>query len=198
MTWKKPARPQWLEAETYAALPNDRLLREVRIHVPQRGWRTQGLVVVTMRLDARAFPKADLASLYRQRWQAARPLRRLKTVRHMDPLRCLRPQRARNALSMHLVADNLLRHVMAIAARAAEKCPEHIRFKGTLQSFTTFLAKLHAHTDVAAWCAALLHAVAPHDVGNRPDRVEPRVKKRRPKPYKLMQQPRAAYKRLDA
>jgi len=59
-----------------------------------------------------------------------------------------------------------------------------------------FLEKLHSRTDVDAWCEALLHAVATHDVGNRPDRVEPRVKKRRPKPYKLMQQPRAAYKSI--
>jgi hypothetical protein len=76
--------------------------------------------------------------------------------------------------------------------------PDPMRFTGTLQSFTKCLEKLHAHPDVAAWCEALIHAVATHDVGNRPDRVEPRVKKRRPKPYTLMQQPRAAYKRLYA
>jgi hypothetical protein len=38
--------------------------------VPQRGFRTKVLVVVTTLLDAREFPKADLANLYRQRWQA--------------------------------------------------------------------------------------------------------------------------------
>jgi hypothetical protein len=84
---------------------------------------------------------------------------------------------------------------MAVAAMEAKRCPYQISFKGTLQSFTTFLEKLHACTDVDAWCEALIHAVGTHNVGNRPDRVEPRVKKRRPKPYKLMQQPRAAYKR---
>jgi hypothetical protein len=96
---------------------------------------------------------------------------------------------------MHLLAYNLIRKVMAVAAMEVGRWPYHISFKGTLQSFSTFLEKLHAHTDVEAWCEALIHAVATHDVGNRPDRVEPRVKKRRPKPYKLMQQPRAAYKR---
>jgi len=71
---------------------------------------------------------------------------------------------------------------MAIAAREAGVRPEQMRCTGTLQSFPTFMEKLHVHPDVAAWCEARIHAVAPHDVGNRPDRVEPRVKKRRPKP----------------
>jgi len=198
VNWKKPVRPPWLDAETYAALPAELLLREVRVHVPQRGFRTQVVVVVTTLLDAHEFPKDDLASLYRQRWQAELNLRSLKSVMQMDHLRCLTPHRARNEFYIHLLAYNLIRKVMAIAAMEARVRPYQMSFKGTLQSFTKFLEKLHAHTDVAAWCEALIHAVATHDVGNRPDRVEPRVKKRRPKPYKLMQQPRAAYKRLYA
>jgi putative transposase len=198
VNWQKPARPQWLDAETYAALPDALLLREVRVHVLQRGFRTQVVVVVTTLLDAHEFPKDDLASLYRQRWQAELNLRSLKSVMQMDHLRCLTPHRARNEFYIHLLAYNLIRNVMAIAAIEAGVRPYQMSFKGTLQSFTKFLEKLHAHTDVEAWCAALIHAVATHDVGNRPDRVEPRVKKRRPKPYKLMQQPRAAYKRLYA
>ena len=37
----------------------------------------------------------------------------------------------------------------------------------------------------------LLDAIATHRVADRPDRYEPRVKKRRPKPYDLMNRPRA-------
>jgi hypothetical protein len=36
----------------------------------------------------------------------------------------------------------------------------------------------------------VLSAIARHRVGNRPDRYEPRVRKRRPKPYPLMTVPR--------
>ena len=38
--------------------------------------------------------------------------------------------------------------------------------------------------------AAALRAIASHRVGDRPDRVEPRVVKRRPKAYPRMQVPR--------
>jgi hypothetical protein len=36
----------------------------------------------------------------------------------------------------------------------------------------------------------VLSAIASHRVGTRPDRYEPRVRKRRPKPYPLMTVPR--------
>jgi hypothetical protein len=38
----------------------------------------------------------------------------------------------------------------------------------------------------------------PHIVGDRPDRYEPRVKKRRAKEYDLMNKPRAEYKQQMA
>lgn len=40
--------------------------------------------------------------------------------------------------------------------------------------------------------------VQQHHVGDRPDRYEPRVVKRRPKPFKLMQKPRRDYKPREA
>jgi hypothetical protein len=78
--------------------------RDVRLQGQQRGWRTTGVVVVTPRLDAHACPKDALASLSRQRWQAARHLRSLKSVMPMDHLRCLTPHRARHAFSLQLFA----------------------------------------------------------------------------------------------
>lgn len=47
---------------------------------------------------------------------------------------------------------------------------------------------------VDAGCTALLDCLATHIVGNRPDRYEPGRVKRRPKQYKLLQQPRTEYK----
>jgi hypothetical protein len=51
---------------------------------------------------------------------------------------------------------------------------------------------------VDEWCDALLGAIATHQVGDRPDRFEPRVRKRRPKKYKLMREPRENYQRRAA
>ncbi len=190
----KPPRPKWMSAEQYAALPDELVLREVRVRVKQRGFRTKTLVVVTTLLDAEEFPAEEIADLFRRRWQAELQLRSLKAVLQMDHLRCKTPQRVRNEFYMHLLAYNLLRRVMALAAIEAEALPWQISFKGTLQTLSNFLPLLASCMPLNDGCAALLSSVAAHIVGNRPDRFEPRRIKRRPKHYPLMQKPRAEYK----
>jgi len=194
----KPQRPTWLSPAEYAALPAELVLREVRVRVKQRGFRTKTLVVVTTLVDAEAFPADEIAELYRRRWQAELHLRSLKVVLQMDHLRCKTPHRVRNEFHMHLLAYNLLRRVMALAAAETRVPPWQISFKGTLQSLNNFLPLLGSCMPLEAGCQALLELVASHVVGNRPDRYEPRRIKRRPKPHKLMQRPRHEYKRLAA
>ena len=121
-------------------------------------------------------------------------LRSLKQVLQMDHLRCKTPPRVRNEFFMHLAAYNLLRHTMAVAAFRSGVDPWTISFKGTLQTLDRLLPVLDAGILVDAWCDALLTAIATHVVGNRPDRVEPRVRKRRPNAYPLMNKPRDQYK----
>jgi hypothetical protein len=196
--WPKPARPAWMSAEQYAALPAELMLREVRIQVAQKGFRTKVLVVVTTLRDPQAYPAVQIAALYRRRWQAELNLRSLKIVLQMDQLRCKTPERVRNEFYMHLVAYNLIRRVMALAALAAGTAPWTVSFKGTLQTISRLLPLLDTKVSTETWCTTLLTAIATHVVGDRPDRFEPRVKKRRPKPYKLMLKPRDDYKRRAA
>jgi putative transposase len=193
--WNKPARPSWMSKEQYASLPDSLTLREVRVPVEQKGFRTRELIVVTTLLDADKYSAAEIAKLYRRRWQAELNLRSLKMVLQMDHLRCKTPHRVRNEFYMHLVAYNLIRHMMAIAASHAGVEPWTVSFKGALQTVLNLLPVLDASVSTKGWCEAILEAIATHEVGNRPDRYEPRVRKRRPKKYKLMQEPRKNYKR---
>lgn len=192
--WSKPQRPDWMSQRQYAALPDLLTLREVRIHVEQKGFRTRELVVVTTLLDPEKYPGAAIAQLYRRRWQAELNLRSLKVTLQMDHLRCKTPHRVRNEFYMHLAAYNLIRQLMALAASQAGVAPWTVSFKGTLQTIGNLLPLLSTSISTGRWCAALLHAIATHEVGDRPDRFEPRVKKRRPKEYDLMVRPRRDYK----
>jgi putative transposase len=192
--WPRPHRPKWMSVEQYATLPDELTLREVRIRVPQKGFRTKSLVVVTTLLDAEQYPPKEIALLYRQRWQAELHLRSLKIVLQMDHLRCKTPERVRNEFFTHLLGYNLIRGVMAAAAFQSGKLPWEISFKGTLQTLDQFLPILLSRVSSEGWCEALLAAVATHIVGNRPDRFEPRLRKRRPKPYKHLREPRQNYK----
>jgi len=196
--WKKPARPKWMSKETYAELPDSLTLREVRVRVTQQGFRTRELIVVTTLLDPEKYSAEEIAKLYRRRWQAELNLRSLKVVLQMDHLRCLTPHRVRNEFYMHLTAYNLIRHVMAVAAAKAGREPWTVSFKATLQTVHRLLPLLASRISTDTWCTALLKAIADHTVGDRPDRVEPRVKKRRPKPYRKMTKPRQEYKNRAA
>lgn len=99
------------------------VLREVRVRVKQRGFRTKTVVVVTTLLDVEEFSADEIGELYRRRWQAELHLRSLKVTLQMDHLRCQTPHRVRNELFMHLLAYNLIRRVMALAALEAEVSP---------------------------------------------------------------------------
>lgn len=195
VVWPKPPRPAWMTPADYAALPEELTLREVRIRVRQRGFRTKQLVVVTTLTDHETYAADDLAQLYRRRWDAELHLRSLKTVLQMDHLRCKTPERVRNEFYVHLLGYNLLRGVMATAAREAGLQPSQVSFKGTLQTLARFLPLVTSAASLDAWHQALLAAVAEHRVGNRPDRYEPRLVKRRPKPYKHLREPRQNYRR---
>jgi len=196
--WSKPARPTWMTRDQYQSLPDALTLREVRVRVKQRGFRTKSLVVVTTLVDATEYSADELATLYRRRWQAELNLRSLKVVLQMDQLRCKTPPRVRNEFYMHLLGYNLIRRAMAISALHAEVEPWQVSFKGALQTLNQFLPLLGSSMPVAAGCEALINCIAAHVVGHRPDRYEPRLVKRRLKKYKHLREPRADYKRRAA
>jgi hypothetical protein len=195
VTIQKPDRPKWMDKKTYASLPETLQLRQVRIRITQKGFRTKEIIVETTLLDDLEFTKRDLGQAFRRRWDAELNLRSLKIVLQMDHLRCKTPHRVHNEFYMHMLAYNLIRKTIAIAATHHGVQPYQISFKGALQTLMNFLASLHVDTDLDQWCIRLLSAIASEKVGNRPDRVEPRVKKRRPKPYKQMTKPRSEYKK---
>ena len=155
-------------------------------------------MVVTTLVDADEYPPEQIAELYRRRWQAELHLRSIKTVIQMDHLRCKTPHRVRNEFFMHLLGYNLIRRAMALAAIQSASQPWQVSFKGALQTLNNFLPTLSSAAALDAWCDALLTAIATHVVGNRPDRYEPRLTKRRPKKFKHLREPRANYKRRAA
>jgi hypothetical protein len=201
VVWKKPARPDWMDEESYRQFPDELAMREVRIHIKGKGRkvRTRTITIATTLTAPQEVGKGDLAELYRRRWQAELNLRSLKTVLQMDVLRCKTPEMVRKEIWAHLLAYNLIRKVMAQAAQTYQVEPCSISFKATLQTVKAFALPLLTCTKskLPEVIDELLLAVARHGVGNRPDRVEPRALKRRPKPYDLLNKPRDQARKLE-
>ena len=131
--WVKPERPEWMDEETYAQIPSEIKVRELRFKVEQPGFRVDELVLVTTMLDAAAYTKEELADLFLRRWNIELDLRSIKVVLQMDVLRCKSPEMVEKELWIHLLAYNLIRGVVAKAAEAHDKQPRQLSFKGTLR-----------------------------------------------------------------
>lgn len=196
--WRKPARPDWMDLETYDSLPKDLEVREVEVSILRDGFSTVKLILVTTLVDAKTYKPDDLARLYWRRWQAELDLRAIKETTGMDELRCQTPAMVRKEIWTHLIAYNLVRGLIAEAAAARGRQPCQISFKGAVQTLNAFQLALGLSLhDSSQLFRRLLNAIATHRVANRPGRVEPRAKKRRKKNFPLLTQPRAeAKKRL--
>ena len=111
----------------------------------------------------------------------------------MDVLTCQTPERVRKEIWAHLLAYNLVREVMAEAAREHGVTPRRLSFLGTVQTLEAFrpLLLATAEVDLPGLMGRILAAIATHRVGNRPNRHEPRKVKRRPKAYARLTRRRA-------
>jgi len=182
--WPKPAtRPEWMTPEQYAQAPDELMLREVKV-----GHQ----VLVTTLLDHRRVTKDDLSALYAGRWNVELDLRKFKTTTGMDVLSCQTPQINEKQLWVHLLAYNVIRLLMAQAACNANVDPRSLSFKHTVQLWTEWTAR--------GLCSAndrqrLFASIVQSKVGHRPGRIEPRMRKRRPKPYPWLKVPRAQARR---
>ena len=191
--WLRPAKPAWMDQETYERMPAALSLRQVRVSVNQPGSRVQQLVVVTSLLDVDIYTQQDIAELYHKRWLVELDIRTLKITLGMDVLRCKSPDMVRREIWSCLLAYNLIRQTMLPAALAADCSPRQLSFTAALQKIAASWGTLllsDASVSVLLIEVHLRH-LASQRVGNRPNRVEPRAKKRRPKPHKLLTQPRA-------
>jgi hypothetical protein len=178
---KPDDKPDWMSETDYAALPDTLLVRELRFQVREPGRRVREITVVTTLLDPHRYTAKALAKVYELRWQVEVNLRHLKTTLKMEVLRSETLLGILKELQVFIIVYNLVRRVMSEAARRQEVEPSRISF-----------------ADALHW----LQAARPGDElprlkvnPERPDRVEPRVCKRRPKPFKLMNQPRAVLRK---
>jgi hypothetical protein len=175
--FKPKERPVWMTAEEYARLPESLVVREVRFRVREPGRRVRVVTLVTTLLDPRRYAARALAKLYAKRWQVETDLRHLKETLGMEVLRCGTLPGVVKELLMFVIVYNLVRRVMQVAGRRQEVAPDRISFVDALRWLR------HARPgEELPWLR-----VNPE----RPGRVEPRARKRRPKQYDLLTKPRA-------
>lgn len=186
ITYRKPVvKPDWLSQSDYDAAPESLCVRELRFS-PRRG--VKGKTLVTTLCCPKSYKKAELKRLYKDRWQVELNFRHIKTTLGMDVLSCRTPEMVEKEIWAYLLAYNLIRILMAQSAVLAGCLPNELSFKHSIQMWLAW--SRHARVDNHDDWIALLMAIAQKRVGNRPGRVEPRQRKRRPKPFPWLKKPR--------
>lgn len=151
--------------------------------------------MVTTLLDPCEFPAEEIRVLYRQRWTAELNLRSLKIALGIDVLRGHSLDVIGKEIAMPLLGYNLIRLLMWRAAREHGRDLHRLSFTGTLHRPRARLPLLmfHRRRQRVALLCYLLASVAADLVPERPDRIEPRRVKRRPKQYGWLRKPRRWY-----
>jgi hypothetical protein len=175
--WFKPvACPRWMTQEQFALLPASLTVRELRYAITRNGFRVKQVMLVTTLLDEHRYQAAELAELFRKRWEIETNFGHLKTTMKMDILKCETVEGVLKELHVFALIYNLVRQVMLAAAARQSVDVNRISF-----------------IDAVRW----LQSAMPGDIlvrlvvnPRRPNRQEPRVRKRRPKNYPLMTKPR--------
>jgi hypothetical protein len=175
--WYKPAgRPKWMSASQWRQLPATLLVREVRRTLARPGFRPVTLTIVTTLLDPKKYPAEELFALRLRRWDVETDLRHLKTTMEMEILHCKTVEGVQKELWIFILIYNLLRAVMVAAAKRQQVAVSRI----------SFASALHWMQSAREGDALLRLAVVPY----RPNRIEPRAVKRRPKEYDRLTRPR--------
>ncbi len=190
IVWPRPTRPHDMTKEEYRHYPKTIVMRQVTVD-PSENSRSESFKVVTTIL-AKSIDGKQIGDLYDRRWAGEVDLRSIKISMQMDILRCKTPDMIRKELWAHLLAYNLLRTVMAVAAEQSDIEPRQLSFKGTKQAVTAFAPKLEAARPEqrVSLLDAMLTTIAYHRVGNRPGRWEPRARKRNARKSAMLMQPR--------
>jgi hypothetical protein len=140
--------------------------------------------------DAEMYTKEDLADLFFQRWQVELRLRDIKNMLGMNVLRTTTPSRVRKELWMYLAGYNLLRTLMNTAAEKACVPVARISFQGCRQRLIAAATNAGTAQNFKRLYRRMIRDIAKDQNPDRPNRIEPRAVKRRPKQYDLLNKPR--------
>jgi hypothetical protein len=190
--WKRPAwyKTAPLPRDEWNQLPEELVLRQIKVDVEQPGFRVKSFYIITTLLDPQINSAQDIANLYYRRWSVELFFRDLKITTKMDILRCKSPAMIRKELLMYFIAYNAIRHLIYESARTYEKDPMRLSYKGALQALrhaeVYFNRAVHYPAEIRRIRKTLYDSIRTTIIPFRPGRSEPRCLKRRPKSYQLL------------
>ena len=191
--WPRGPRPKWMSKKEYRRTPDLIEMRLSDVSVDTPGSRSAGFTVATTLLDVEEHPGAWLSSMYEGRWLVEPDIESIKCTLGLEHLRGQSPESLHRELWTGALTYNLVRLKILQSGYAAGREIRSMSFTETHQLLATNWL-LYACVGVTESMAVSAQQQGTCAVtGQRPDRVEPRENKRRPKVLKLMTVPRRVF-----
>lgn len=178
-------------------LPKTIRVRLIRVTIRGReGMET--LWIATSLLDSKAYPAAEIAQLYAERWSVETLFREFKINLSADVLRSKTVDGIKKEVMARVVAMNVLRVLMLDAAIQEGVDPRRISFVETVRTVLSFAPAFAYHLPAALprLYRCMLREIARALVPLRPNRLEPRAIRREMKHYPSLKTTRAQWRRV--
>ena len=188
--WLRPKqRPAWMSEEEYLTYPETMEIRLVDVAVEKEGFRSKKFTIATTILETETYSRDWIAMVYRSRWLVELDIRAIKCSLGLDIVRAKTPSMVKTEIWSCLLAYNLIRMKMLQSCAVSGRIPRTLSFTTTLQLLanTWLISAVHLTEELVELG---LQVSGSETVGNRPDRIEPRANKRRPKILALLTKPR--------
>jgi len=187
--WIRPRHAhKKMSREEFACLPNEILVRIVKVRVNVPGFRVKQFEVLTTLVDENTYSAQALSDLFFQRWRVETYLDEIKNGLNIQMLRCKTPEMLAKELTVAFLAYNTVRTQMAQVAECFGTPLNEISFTHTLHTMMTF-AEESSPEGIALKLATIVHT----RVGCRPGRSEPRAVKRGPSTHARLKQGRKEF-----
>lgn len=186
----------WKHRKKNKKLPMAITVRFIRIHCKIRGIK-RSFWVVTSLLDKRQYPAQEIKDIYKKRWKLEGLIHEIKIWLGAEALRSKTVEGIYKELYARAVAYNLVHWLLLNGAKKHRKEPDRLSVLATIRLVVTYSLKM---STAPFWklphlYEELLEKVAASYVRYRPNRIEPRMRRRVLKAYSILRTSRAEWRK---
>lgn len=203
-TWRKPSQQSpgsKLTAEEWELLADSLEVRISRFKYRRRDGKKVWMYLSSTLLDVEKYPYEELCKCYYERWVIELKFRDVKTMLQMEFIRAKTPSLCEKTILILQLCYNLIYSLIQVARREYLVEKNQISFKRSVDQILSHSSNYkghHRHRHKRQELhEKLLFIIASETLIIRKERHEPRARKRRPKNYQLLTQPRHQFKEIQ-
>lgn len=179
-------------------LPKTVMVRMIKTTARVEG-RRESFWVATSLLDSKKYPAAEVISWQKKRWKVETLIEEMKVWLGVDILRSKTAEGIYKEIHARVIGLNLIHWLILRASDKYRQEPERLSVSSAIRLAASYSLKMSA---AAAWQLPLLYEqmlerIAKARVVFRPDRLEPRMKKREPRNYPRLRTTRSEWRNAN-